>query len=562
MVRWFLAFSGSIAITAQAAATPILEVGDNLSGYVQGRHAVAAGDLDRAADFFASALARTPDDPDLLRQTFELAIAAGDEKRAVDVARKLAVQDRFDSAASLLIVADAVKRRDWRMADNAIAHLKETGFGSFVVPILDAWMLDARGKTTQALERLASGELDGFAKSYVDEHRAHLLMRARRYQEAASLYETQIKGDEGGNVRLRIAAAAARQAAGDNVGAMRILETKASHPDLAAARAALAAGRKIAGPPANAREGIALMALRMSADLGRERPVPVSLTLARIATFLAPGDATAWMMTGELLSRNEKYENALTAVRSVAEDDPVAPLARGQEAAILSELDRPDDAVALLKAATARAGATGDDWARLGDLLQQTAKFDEAADAYARAIALGASEQAVQWRLHFLRGTALEQGGRWPEAERELRAAVTLQPDDASLLNYLGYSLLDRNVSRAEARTLIERAHKLAPADSYITDSLGWAQYQAGEYAAAVTTLEQAIAGVPDDATIGEHLGDAYWRVGRWIEARHRWTAALVADPKPEQKARLQRKRDFGLDIVLAEAARGQMPRP
>jgi Flp pilus assembly protein TadD len=103
---------------------------------------------------------------------------------------------------------------------------------------------------------------------------------------------------------------------------------------------------------------------------------------------------------------------------------------------------------------------------------------------------------------------------------------------------------------------LIEKAHALAPEDGYITDSLGWAQYQAGEYAAAAETLEQAVAAVADDPVITEHLGDAYWRVGRRIEARHRWKAALDAGPTPERKGTLEAKYDYGLDLALRDTAK------
>lgn len=543
-----------LAPAARATVLPVEEA--DYGSYVQGHLALANGELSRAAEYFAGALSYAPDDPQLLRQTFDLAIAAGDEPLAVSVGERLVRQDRFDSGVTLLLVANALKNQRWNEARDATQRLTDAGFGSFIVPIIDAWVSEARGKTSDAIRRLDPGTLDGFARSYVIEHRAHLLFHAKRYAEAAELYDELSKDDEGRNIRIRIAAARALQADKRPDEALTRLTGAAGHVDVEAAKAALAAGTPIIGIPADAREGVALLALRMAADLSRERPIPVALTLARIATMLAPQQSSGWLLTAELLSASERYEAALEAVRKVRSSDAESTLALGQEAAILARLDREPEAMQLLENAANAPGARAEDFARYGDALQSEKRFLDAAAAYDKAIAQGPGDPATVWRLHFLKGSALEQGGKWPEAEASLREAIRLQPDEATLLNYLGYALLDRGLSKPEARMLIEKAHALAPEDGYITDSLGWAQYQAGEYAAAVDTLEQAVAAVADDPVITEHLGDAYWMVGRRIEARHRWKAALDADPTPEQAKSLTVKYDVGLDLALRDTAR------
>jgi Flp pilus assembly protein TadD len=548
-----------LAGTAQATAVTSTEPA--YSAYVQGRHAAADGELGRAADYFRNALSSAPDDPELLRQTFNLAIAAGDEPLAVSVARRLSVQDRFDSGVTLMLVADALKHHEWKEAAAATQRLSDVGFGSFIVPIIQAWTLEARGKTGKAVKLLDPASLDGFAKSYVIEHRAHLLMLDKKYDEAAALYDELLQGDEGRNARIRIAAATALQAAHRPQEALQRLEHSASYPDLERAKADLMAGRPIEGTPEDANAGIALLALRMAADLSRERAVPVALTLSRIATMMEPEDPTGWLLTSELLARAEKYEGALKAVRHVPDDSPSAAVARAQEAAILARLNRTPEALSLLEKAAHAPEAGSDDWARYGDALQAMSRFNDAAEAFRKAIALdpgGASD----WRLHFLLGSSLEQAGNWQAAEPELRTALKLAPEEATVLNYLGYALLDRGLAPVESRKLIEKAHALQPQDGFITDSLGWAQYRSGEYQAAVATLERAIADIPDDPVVSEHLGDAYWKVGRHLEARYRWKAAMLAEPKPEQLQRLKHKADFGMDIGLAAVRKEPVRRP
>ena len=102
------------------------------------------------------------------------------------------------------------------------------------------------------------------------------------------------------------------------------------------------------------------------------------------------------------------------------------------------------------------------------------------------------------------------------------------------MLNYLGYSWVDRGVRLEEARDMIARAVKARPDDGYIVDSLGWALYRMGDFEGAVEQLERAVELSPSDPTINDHLGDAYWQVGRKSEARFQWQRAMSLDPPEE----------------------------
>ena len=82
---------------------------------------------------------------------------------------------------------------------------------------------------------------------------------------------------------------------------------------------------------------------------------------------------------------------------------------------------------------------------------------------------------------------------RWEEAERDLLRANELSPDQPFLLNYLGYSWIDRGVNLERGKAMIQRAVELKPTDGYIIDSLGWALYRMGDFPGAVTNLERAV---------------------------------------------------------------------
>jgi Flp pilus assembly protein TadD len=119
------------------------------------------------------------------------------------------------------------------------------------------------------------------------------------------------------------------------------------------------------------------------------------------------------------------------------------------------------------------------------------------------------------------------------------------------VLNYLGYAQLERRENLVEAERLVREAHRLAPDNAAITDSLGWALFLKGSLGEAIPLLEQAAQGEPADVEINEHLGDAYYAAGRRVDARYAWAAALVY-AESEDATRLRAKIDRGLTHELA----------
>ena len=189
----------------------------------------------------------------------------------------------------------------------------------------------------------------------------------------------------------------------------------------------------------------------------------------------------------------------------------------------------------------------------LGDMLRRAEKFDEAITAYTAALDLVAAPQEQHWVLFYTRGIAHERQKQWDQAEADFRKALALSPDQAQVLNYLGYGFIDMNRNLDEALAMIERAVELAPNTGYILDSLAWGYYRLGRYADALAPMEKASLMEPVDPIVTDHLGDVYWAVGRKLEARFQWRRALSFDPEEKEADRIRRKLEVGLDAVLAE---------
>ena len=163
------------------------------------------------------------------------------------------------------------------------------------------------------------------------------------------------------------------------------------------------------------------------------------------------------------------------------------------------------------------------------------------------------------WRVYYYSGISHERMKDWDGAEKQFRKALELSPDEAMVLNYLGYSLVEKKLNLQEAMGMIRKAVDLKPNDGYIIDSLGWAYYQLGDYEQAVTNIERAVELLPADPIIGEHLGDAYWRVGRKLEAKFQWQHAKDNKPEPQDLKRIEDKLKNGMpdEVPVTPAQNG-----
>ncbi|HEX5182851.1 MAG TPA: tetratricopeptide repeat protein [Allosphingosinicella sp.] len=535
------ALLAGLSAPAFAAATD----DDALLAYVRARAADVAGAPDEATSRYAAALTLSPGNDILAGRALAQAVAAGDEALALRAARELPAAS-LPPEAKILLAGDALKRRDWAAADAAIARLDGDDVFAFAAPILRAWVAVGSGRG-DPIALLDSAKASAPGGLYAPEQKGLILLALGRAQEGIAALQPLI-GDGGvHSARLRVAAAALLAARGDRAGAEAMLQ--GSNVILARARQILAANKRLPGAIETPAAGAADFLTRIAVDLNAQQVPQVALSFGRIATFLDPQNSEAWLLTAELLGARGQPDAALAALGHVGADDPLGDNAADRRLVILADAGRKSEAVALARAETAKDPKSLEAWLRLGDALTQSEDYAGAGDAYGRALALngdGIGTGHPRWTLLLLQGNVLTQAGKWPGAKAALEEAYRLAPHEAVVLNYLGYSELERRQNVDQAERLIREASNLQPDDAAITDSLGWALYVKGDLPHAIELLEKAAQGQPADASINEHLGDAYYAAGRHFEARYAWRAALpYAEGKAE--ARLRAKIDQGL---------------
>ena len=529
--------------------------------YVVGRLAQSDNDLARAATAYATAMAQDAGHPLIKRRAFELALAAGDEKLSFRLAQQLAQNPKADATLHLALLSQSLMEKDWKAYDRERIILAPSGFANLLLPVVHAWTLEARGQRAAAIQLLSLPANDLLVDSYHDEHRAYLLARAGEIGEAAEILSAIAKGSAAQDVRVRMAAAYYLQQ-NKQIEAARALLQEDSDDNIILRQAIrdLDKGKTLTLPPQDMTHGVARLYTRLAQDLARDRETPIALLLARMGQFLAPDQSDALITAAEMLARSGQHSTALATLDKVSPKDPLIDLVRDRRISILEDMGRRAEALGLLAQKLQSADASVEDRIRYADALRAQGDNRGALAQYDRAMAQVAKDDP-RWQLWFLRGALREQTGDWAGAESDLRTALKRAPEEPTLLNYLGYAMLDRGIKLDEAQQLIQKAHDLRPDDQFITDSLGWSYFLRGQYARAVPLLEKAFLGAPEDPTIGEHVGDAYWKVGRKLEARYRWQNALASAPEAEQAARLARKIDLGYDLAhIPEAQKTANP--
>jgi len=253
-----------------------------------------------------------------------------------------------------------------------------------------------------------------------------------------------------------------------------------------------------------------------------------------------------------------QYDLAAEAYRKVPTDSSDFHAAELGRAEILVQSGKPDAAIEVLENLAARQPNLPSVHVALADLQRRQENYAAAVTSYDRAIELTETGSGGNWFLHYARGICHERLKAWDKAEADFRRALELNPDQPQVLNYLGYSLVERQEKLEEALDMIERAVAIQPDSGYIVDSLGWVLFRLGRYDEAVEHMERAVELMAVDPVVNDHLGDVYWAVGRTREADFQWRRALsFIDPEDTDGEadpdRIRRKLEVGLDAVLAE---------
>jgi len=519
--------------------------------YLAARLADATQDAQSASDLLTLVLADNPENPAVLQRTLFQALSAGRMGLALPVAASIVKARPGHGLAQLTLAIDDFQNHRFAQADAHLALVAE-GPSVFVAPLLRAWIAAADDRTDDALRLLDHVESQGRIVQLGRAHRAMILDLGGRNYDARNAYASFVKDS---TTTLRYVEFYGNFLARNNdIDTAREIYTKTLEvaPEYTPVALALA---QLAGPKpepliASGTAGAGIALYDIGSALSQDSSRDLAIVYLRLAAAADPGSHAIALALGDTLARSGRDNEGLALLETIKQPSPNYMQAQLVIAQTLSANGREGDAEQVLMHLAASLPDQAAPYSNLGDLLREREQFARAVSAYDAAFARIAQPQKRHWRLYFARGACLERLDKWPQAQADLELALALNPEEPTVLNYLGYSWLDRGLEAKRARGLIERAAEAQPNDGYIVDSLGWSYFRAGEIKQAVSTLERAVQLKPQDSTINEHLGDAYWRAGRKLEARFQWNHALNFKPEKNQEALLKRKMELGLDLA------------
>jgi tetratricopeptide (TPR) repeat protein len=246
----------------------------------------------------------------------------------------------------------------------------------------------------------------------------------------------------------------------------------------------------------------------------------IQLKRALDTGYSEPDVARIYM--GQLTEERKRYDEALKWYASVEPGEQFIN-AQARYAGVLARQGRlPEARKHLQEVNTQNAQQRVQLTQAEAQLLRDANAYQEAFDLLAQAL----QKMPDYPDLLYDHAMAAEKVNRVDVLEASLRKLIELRPEHAHAYNALGYTLADRNERLPEAQQLIEKALKIAPDDAFIMDSMGWVLYRRGRNREAIDYLQRAY-GLRPDGDIAAHLGEVLWADGQQDQARKLWTEAL-----------------------------------
>jgi tetratricopeptide (TPR) repeat protein len=221
--------------------------------------------------------------------------------------------------------------------------------------------------------------------------------------------------------------------------------------------------------------------------------------VAEYRTLVAaePGNAEAFYNLGTALKQQDDFAGAEQALLEAVRLEPDLPEAHFTLGVVFWQTRRPEEAAAQFRAALAQK------------------------PAYAEA--------------HYMLGTVLRQMGQHEQAMAEFRATLAADPESAEAWLSIGQLLQREHDTSGSAQAFAEadrlRKKKADAQAATFAVSTGMQKLAAGDVAAAITSLRDAVRLAPDNAQAHFQLARALERTGNAAEAREQYDEARRLAP-------------------------------
>ncbi|NHT79041.1 tetratricopeptide repeat protein [Rhizobiaceae bacterium CRRU44] len=529
--------------------------------FLAARTADVDHDLDTATKLYRTALEFEPDNVEVKQRLMITSLMNGDFPEGVKIATQLKDDDSVERITTVVRGVDAIRKKEFRNAEKILKYSGPNDLDRMMNGLLLAWAKAGQGKPKDAIAMIQEMKGPEWFAIFKNYQQGAIALAAGDKQTARTKFNEAVTDRNGGGaapdtfIRSVIALARLEATDGNKQKALDTISLGQSfvnnYAPLDALRKSIEDGKPQEQQVRNASQGAAAVLFSVGAALNREGAEDIVSLYLQTARALDPDSADILVMLGGIAETLKKPERAIALYQQVPQGSPMRRLSEMQLGLALAEVGKVDDAKNHLRELIDLDPKDIRSYVAYGSVLSDAKDYKEMAVTYDKAIeVLGPVPKRTDWSIYFQRGIAYERLKEWEKAEPSFKKALELNPDQPQVLNYLGYSWVDKNINLDEGLNMIRRAVELKPDDGYIVDSLGWAYFRLGQFDEAVAELERAAELMAGDPTINDHLGDAYWRVGRKLEAVFQWNQTLELKPEADEIPKIKAKIENGLPTL------------
>jgi tetratricopeptide (TPR) repeat protein len=533
--------------------------------FLAARTADVDQDYDTAITLYTKALDFDPANSEIRQRLMIAQLLNGNFDAGAKIAESLKNDSSVERVTTIVRALDAMRKKEFTSAEKLLKYTGPNDLDKMVNTLLIAWANAGAGKSKEALAMIDGMKGPGWYAIFKNYHAGAMALVAGNVEVARSRLNAAITDREGGAtasdtyMRAVMALARLEAKAGNKQKALDAISVgddfANNYAPLKALRESIEKGEKPEQQVTTATEGASAVLFSIAGALNREGAEEIVTLYLQIAHELDSKSADTLILLGGLAENLKQPERAIEFYSKVPATLPMHRISELQLGLTLAQTGKVDEAREHLKSLLASDPKDIRSYLAYGSVLSDAKDYKAMAENYDKAVEiLGPVAKRGDWAVYFQRGIAYERLKEWDQAEPNFKKALELNPEQPQVLNYLGYSWVDKNLNLDDAMDMIRRAVELRPNDGYIVDSLGWAHYRLGQFDEAVVELERAIELRAGDPTINDHLGDVYWRVGRKVEAVYQWNRALIGDSDDVDKAKVKEKIANGLPPLEKDA--------
>lgn len=539
--------------SAQSQPAPdlqsIVPPSKSLSGsYLAGRFAQRQQDWDAAHTYMSTVLNYDHNNSQMIQRTFLLSLGSGNFEKAKQLAERIIKSKDNTELALIFLSCDALSHDQYKTSMQYLDQLPAEGFGQYTKPLLTAWTLMGMGKKEQAIKILTQNTAPDDPTFHM--HLGMIEEMTGNMAGAAKNYEITMAN--GLDLHTAVMVGTFFQRYGKPDVTHRIYESLDKVYPFNPFIGALSSQdpqKKLASNITRAADGAALALFDLATLLYSKHAYDSAQIYGSMVQLLDPHSPFAKLMMGDIAALNNRYDKAIDEYNSVTKETPIYWISRMREAEVFEISGQIDKSIDMLTTMSREKATRIQALVTLGDTYRRHDRYPEAITAYDEALADIAPVKAEHWPIIYARGIAKERAKRWDLAEKDLLQALSFQPDNPMILNFIAYSWADHGINLDKALEYAKQAATLRPHDGYILDSYGWTLFRLAKYQESIQWLEQAVEEVPNDSTLLDHLGDAYWQVGRQNEARYQWRHAGDLSHDASFKTIVQQKLQHGIIV-------------